>query len=126
MSFDPVDRHVMCFAHIVDLSTGRVIREFETANDHNKGGGDDALSNPISLARSVVGIVRASGTRRDAYDGIIKEGNAKGWFAKAESADENGRLNHLQLLRDVPTRWDSVYYMIERLRVMHPVRFKFC
>ncbi|KAI0263897.1 hypothetical protein BGY98DRAFT_905734, partial [Russula aff. rugulosa BPL654] len=30
------------------------------------------------------------------------------------------QLKHLQLLRDVPTRWDSVYHMLHRLRIMRP------
>lgn len=124
--FNPVDRHVMCFAHIVDLSTGRVIQEVEASNGKNKGGGDDAiLSSPIALARSVVGAIRASGTRREAFEGVITDGNAKGWFMAGEPP-EKVSLNNLQLLRDVPTRWDSVYHMIERLRVMRLVRLKFC
>ena len=31
------------------------------------------------------------------------------------------QVQHLQLLRDVKTRWDSVYYMIRRLRLLRPV-----
>jgi len=34
---------------------------------------------------------------------------------------ESVTLRPLQLLRDVKTRWDSVYFMIKHLRYLHPV-----
>ena len=37
------------------------------------------------------------------------------------TATEIMRISPLQLLRDVPSRWDSVYYMIHHFRYLHPV-----
>ena len=119
----------MCFGHVVDLSSGRVIQQvdpkapkagYDTEDDFD----DDATSNPIALARSVVGVIRASGQRREAFNDLITNGNEKGWFQQGDPP-ESVKIRHRQLLRDVQTRWDSVYHMLERLRLMRPVRLDF-
>jgi hypothetical protein len=58
--------------------------------------------------------------RRDAFDDLITNGNAKGWFRQGQPP-RVVQVPHLQLLRDVQTRWDSVYHMLKRLRIMRPV-----
>lgn len=68
---------------------------------------------PISLARSIIRSIRASGKRREMFDTLIKDGNEKGWYGCI--------VPLLQLLQDVKTRWDSVFYMIQRLRLLRPV-----
>ncbi|KIK72845.1 hypothetical protein PAXRUDRAFT_29288, partial [Paxillus rubicundulus Ve08.2h10] len=73
---------------------------------------------PIALGRTVVQALQASGQHRDAFEDYIKEGNEKGYW---ETRDNNGnvitcKIDVLQLIQDVKTRWDSVYYMICRLR----------
>ena len=74
---------------------------------------------PIKRARRVVCIVRSSDQRKQAFKNVIKTGNESGWF---KSHDNNViKLPDLELLRDVKTRWDSVYSMIERLLVLRPV-----
>jgi hypothetical protein len=115
MSFDAADRQVMCFAHIIDLASGRVIRAVEdkSASETN---------NPIGLARTVVRSIRASGLRRDSFDEVVKNGNTKKWF-KAGTPPQVVQLKELQLLRQVRTRWDSVYNMVNRLREMRPVSY---
>lgn len=125
--FNASDRRIMCFGHIVDLSSGRVIKEVDPKAANKDDDHDDAVhsntvpSSPILLARSVVGAIQASGMRRDAFDDIITNGNDKGWFQQGQPP-ERVKLPHLQLLRDVQTRWDSVYHMLKRLHVMRPVR----
>jgi hypothetical protein len=77
---------------------------------------------PIALGRAVVRSIRASGQRRQNFHDTIKDGNDKHWFG----VDDDGEyivMPFLQLLRDVKTRWDSVYGMISRLREMRPVGF---
>ena len=107
---DAVDRRIMCFAHIVDLCSGRVIHAID----------DESASNPIGLARGAVRAIRGSGLRRDAFDEVVKNGNAKGWF-KAGDPPKTIKLKPIQLLRDMRVRWDSVYLMGHRLGVMRPV-----
>ena len=119
--FDALDRQVMCFGHIIDLSSGQVGKHFDTSsNNSDDEDGLSSLSNPIEHARSVVRVIRASGMRRDAFECVINDGNEKGWFTQGHSP-EIVKLPKLDLLRDVQTRWDSTYIMLERLRVMRPV-----
>jgi len=117
--FDPVGRHVMCFAHIINLCSGRVIKKFDAKTDIEAWGDDEdavadcpGLSNPITHAHSVVGAIWASGARRDAFHGVIVDGNAYHWFKEEGKPME---VADRQLLRYVPTRWDSVYYMVQGL-----------
>jgi len=74
---------------------------------------------PIKRARRIVSIVRSSDQRRQAFKDVIKTGNQSGQFRSHNN--EVIKLPDLQLLRDVRTRWDSVYRMIERLLVLRPV-----
>ncbi len=112
IEFDAVDRRIMCFAHIVDLCSGRVVNAID----------DESASNPIGLApsRGAVRAIRGSGLRRDAFHEVVKNGNAKGWF-KAGDPPKTIKLKALQLLRDMCVRWDSVYLMVHRPGVMRPV-----
>jgi hypothetical protein len=122
--FDATDRHVMCFGHIIDLCSGRVIRHVEGRNLAPPPSllVDDDInpSNPIALARSVVGAIRASSTRRDAFNQVITDGNQRGYFMEGDPP-KAVTLSHAQLLRDVQTRWDSVFLMLRRLRSMRLV-----
>lgn len=132
ISFDPVDRRMSCFAHIVDLSSGRVLKELPGAADSTDWDEplcldsasqtyDDALRrNPLGLARMVVRAIRGSGLRRAAFAETISRGNddKNNWFFIGE---KSVKVPPLQLLHDVRTRWDSVYHMLNRLRELRPV-----
>jgi len=72
IAFNAVDRQIMCFAHIINLCSGRVIN---VINDNG-----ESTSDPIGLARGAVRSIRASGLRRDAFNEVIQNGNTKGWF----------------------------------------------
>jgi hypothetical protein len=74
---------------------------------------------PIKRARRIVRIVRSSDQRKQAFKKVINTGNHSGWFRSHDN--EVIELPDLELLRDVKTRWDSVYCMIERLLVLQPV-----
>jgi hypothetical protein len=74
---------------------------------------------PIKRARRIVRIVRSSDQRKQAFKKVINTGNHSGWFRSHDN--EVIELPDLELLRDVKTRWDSVYCMIEHLLVLRPV-----
>jgi hypothetical protein len=125
ISFDASDRLVMCYGHIVDLCSGRVISSLDavggdgSSSSSSDGSEEPSTYHPISLGRAVVRAIRGSGLRREAFQEVIENGNAKGWFK------EGGKIvqvKPLQLLQDVQTRWDSVFHMLSRLREMRPVR----
>src|SRR5260370_28772849 len=127
---NPSNDYIMCFAHIIDLSSGQVIHKVEGKQndkddfDFNNDNDDTNLSNPIGAAHAIVRSIWASGTRRKAFNSIIKSGNEEGWFKDTQSSEET-KVKHVQLLRDVQTRWDSVYHMLKRLHDMQPVRLNF-
>jgi hypothetical protein len=78
------------------------------------------LSKPIAVARSIVRVIRASGLRREAFNNVIKDGNDRRWFKEGTKVMT---LPELQLLRNIQSRWDSVYKMLQRLRIMRLVSF---
>jgi hypothetical protein len=136
--FDPVDRKVMCYAHVIDLCTGRVVdaltKKWTDDDDDDDSSGlplpttlneqtyDEAVARgPIALGRAVVRAIQASSTLCNAFDELIETGNKKGYFKAGEPA-QTVEVQKLQLLRDVCTQWDSVYYMLNRLRELRPVR----
>lgn len=110
--FNAIDRRVMCYAHVIDLASGRVIKHSEQSD---KNGRD-----PINLGRNVVRVIRASGTRRDSFNAVIENGNRKRLFKQGDPP-HIVTLKMLELLRSVPTRWDSAYTMLKRLRELQPV-----
>ena len=126
IDFDAKDRRIMCFAHIINLCSGQVIRAatggVADKGDTSSSGSDDSIVAPnyIAQARAAVRAIRGSGTRRDAFEEVIANGNEKGWFRQGQSS-QIVQVKQLQLLRDVRTRWDSVHHMLKRLREMRPV-----
>ena len=83
------------------------------------GAFDAALArDPIATGRSLVRQVCASGQRWEHLSLIIEDSNKNLDF---ESQDGPVIIPNVQLIRDVDTRWDSIYFMIRRLRVLHPV-----
>jgi hypothetical protein len=59
IAFDAVERQVMCFAHIIDLSSGQVTRSagnmVDSDGDNSSSSDDEsAASDPIACGRSVV------------------------------------------------------------------------
>lgn len=142
--FDAKDRRIMCLPHVINICCGHVIREFtdeeltedsEDLDDSIICGETETSSlpqtyeeatkrDPIALGRSIVRVIRSSGQRRDAFQELISTGNVKHWFkVKKGPRSIEVQLEQLQLLRDVRTRWDSVYYMLRRLRELRPVSF---
>ncbi|KAH7903783.1 ribonuclease H-like domain-containing protein [Hygrophoropsis aurantiaca] len=129
--FDPSDNRIPCFPHMLNLCVKHVIDEYKTANFTEV---DETWNNmldvpvkkeeyltalqhdPIALARELVRVVRASGGRRKAFQDTIKAGNANKWFH--DRHNNEGTLPVIELLRDVRTRWDSLYYCINRLRTL--------
>ena len=122
IDFDANDCQIMCFAHVVNLCSGRVIHGAagDSGDTPSESGVDITPSNPIARAHAAVQVIRASSARRDAFLKVIKNGNEGGWFRSGD-LPEVVQLKPLQLLRDVRTRWDSVYYMLRRLHKMRLV-----
>ena len=99
--FDAADQCIMCFSHIVDLSSGCIIRALSS----------DPLD-PIGHAHKAVHAIRGSGMHHDGFKEVIVNGNIKGWFKIIGPPPQTIQVQPLQLLRDVQTRWDSEYQML--------------
>lgn len=98
VDFDATDCQIMCYAHVINLSSGRVIQAASHAaavnnddNDYNDSWSEpsrpvphmqdqqsyaDAVArDPIALGWTAVWVIRASGTRREAFYAVIDTGN---------------------------------------------------
>ena len=130
IAFDAADHRIMCFAHVIDLSSGQVTHNADNTiggdkNDFSQSDSETTFSGPIARGHNIVRLIWGSGMRWDVFDKVIKNGNDRGWF-KGGWPLAVIKIKLLQLLWDVHTRWDSIYLMLNRLRKMHPVSLYFC
>jgi len=136
IDFDPLDRRIMCFPHVINICCQHVIANFtnielaEAAEEFvavlppglsDRQTFEEAVKrDPVALGRNIMRVLRNSGQRCDLFDDIVGNGNEKGWF-QAGNPPRPIQLPLVQLLRDVATRWDTIYYMVRRLCEMRPV-----
>ena len=78
---------------------------------------------PLTRARRVIRFIRSSGQRRTGFGEFIVRGNQNNWFSRKDSNGnkKTTQVRELELLRDVKTRWDSIYMMLDRLHDLRPV-----
>jgi hypothetical protein len=169
VSFDSLNHHIHCYAHIINLCSSHVVAFITSTSkaylsklnvpidtsspyddddndnddklldevidsnyDHHYNNQDDPKlacwfagikRDPIKRARKVICILHSLDQWREGFCVFIQDGNQCGWFM---AKDNDGRrapvqVPELQPLRDVKTRWDSVYMMLEWLRQLQPV-----
>jgi hypothetical protein len=142
IDFDATDQHIMCYAHIVNLSSGRVIKGttgidvaghdedwfspvLPLPNSPGEQSYTDAVAHdPIALGHNVMQVIRAFEKCHEAFHEVIENGNVRGWFVVGKPPKQNTiTIKPKELLRDVVTKWDSVYHMLNRLCKMRPIRF---
>ncbi|KAF7974202.1 hypothetical protein HWV62_13164 [Athelia sp. TMB] len=126
ISFDAIGNCIRCFPHVKNVGLTDGISELtgEKLAIQAKTNPDDSdwwkalAEDPIAKCCKLMANCRASGQHRKDFDRTIIEGNTDGVFR-----DRNGnpiKLDQLQLLRDVDTRWSSIYLMIDRVLNMMP------
>ena len=136
IDFDPLDRQIMCGKHIINICVQHIIANFtnielaKAAAEFvsalplglpDKQTFEEAVQrDPVALGRNIVRVLRNSGQRHDLFDDIVQDGNEKEWI-QAGDPPVTVELPLVQLLRDIITRWDTVYYMVRRLHEMRPV-----
>jgi hypothetical protein len=78
---------------------------------------------PLGRARRIIRLLCSSDLRREGFCKFIQDGNEQKWFSEKTKSGKHHSVQvpELQLLRDVKTRWDSVYMMLKCLRVLRPV-----
>lgn len=89
-------------------------------SDYVRSSGNGGRENFLVRCRRFVKAMRSSGQRREAFERFIDMGNKNDMFRDSEG--DAIQVQNLQLLRDVKTRWDSVFSMLRRLRELRPVR----
>jgi hypothetical protein len=134
VEFEALDRQVMCFPHVMHICMTHVVEGFADTDPitiseawtdafpddkARKVYAEAVRLDPIEMGHNIVRAVRVSGLRHDDFMGTVKTGNIKGWFKSP--AGEAQQVPKLELLRDVRTRWDSTYTMINCLRALRPV-----
>ena len=91
--FDAEDHQIMCYGHIVNLSSGWVIDGLTGAAKNLQNWNGPALLdagsqsyeeafayNPVALACTVVWAIQGSGLYRNVFDEAVVNSNMKGWF----------------------------------------------
>ncbi|KAF9239468.1 hypothetical protein BU15DRAFT_17896, partial [Melanogaster broomeanus] len=115
-----------CFPHVVNIAVQTGLKHLTDVDNLIKPGEDitsallenldylDALrGDVVSAARQVVTACRASGQHREDLSRVIKEGYELGDWTKEDLGD-------VTLLRDVVTRWSSIFLMVDRLLELYP------
>ncbi|KAF8547373.1 hypothetical protein OG21DRAFT_1527205 [Imleria badia] len=75
--------------------------------------------NPVVLGRDIVCVIHASGIQHNKFVKTIATGNLQEWFKSP--ADESVKVPGTQLLHNIKTRWDSIFYMINCLHALQLV-----
>ena len=134
--FDANNHQIMCLPHILNICSKHIVEKYTSANfllvpsgawvDLLGAAIDKSLyinvvkKDPIKHSHNIVHTVCASSLCHQAYQTTIIHGNAmKVWFNEEGEWTE---LLLLELLQDVKSHWDSIYFMINHLRVMQQVR----
>lgn len=133
-TFDATDRRIRCLPHIYNVCVQRTLDKYINADFdecpqawRNSAGHliakaeyvEAVRDGPIAHGRDIVRAIRSSGQRRANFKQAIISGNEQEWFVDEETGIV--KLPVVELLRDVKTRWDSSYYMINRLRTLQQV-----
>lgn len=129
--FDTKEQQVFCFPHTTNICTGHIISSLTSAlhnqepSDNHTHSGDQTYEqalacNPIAVAHAAIHGIWVSGACQEAFVAVIRDGNKYGCF-KDPLTGNTIILRLLQLLQDVPTQWDSVYYMIHWFSYLHPL-----
>ena len=125
--------HIRCFPHVINICVQEVIKSFESdqiidlvPDDNHETWKEAARKKPLARLRALIRALRASGKRREAFDESIFKSNSKNHFFDPDAREQNNQLKtvevpQLNLLRDVDTRWDSVYQMVKRAHLLRPV-----
>jgi hypothetical protein len=134
INYDPIENRIPCFPHVINICVKHIVDDYTTAdfscvedkwdvcgqNINKKEYVGAITGKALERARNVVRSIRASNQRRGNFRDTIVIGNEKGWFQGNKG--EPIKLPTVELLLDEPTRWDSVYVMLNRLRNLRQVR----
>ncbi|KAJ7157079.1 hypothetical protein C8R46DRAFT_873629, partial [Mycena filopes] len=102
-----------CFPHVINIAVQtalKVLSELPNLLAADPDYWAVLQSDVVGLARSLVTACRASGQRRDDFEQVIENGNNSGGWGEPPEL-----LRIVGLLKDVDTRWSSIFLMIDRV-----------
>ncbi|KAI0355006.1 hypothetical protein OH77DRAFT_1404202 [Trametes cingulata] len=126
--FHRTGNRLRCFPHVVNISVQHGLRALGCGSKKSDAdaqvgepecaGGDAESDFDATPAhppvRSLISKARQSGLRREEFAKIVEE------CVKNRMFGEEIRPSGKQLLRDVDTRWSSIFLMIDRLLSLYP------
>ena len=126
---------IMCFPHVINICSTHIIEAFTDfklvenefdallpLRDPDCQNYNEAIAHdPIALCCCIICAICASGQRLDLFASTIHDGNEKGWFISPGNPHQIVKVPQLQLLHNVNTCWDSIYFMICWCHEMHLV-----
>ncbi|KAJ4496040.1 hypothetical protein C8J55DRAFT_413443 [Lentinula edodes] len=112
-----------------ELSTPDISNNLASTSEYREALGKDL----ISTVRQLVNTCRASGNRRDDFRDIVINMQSE---LQAQKAMRSGNLSEnlekddvlervVVLLRDVDTRWSSIFFMVDRFLELYPAVERF-
>ena len=132
IQFNLVDCCVPCFPHILNICITHTVKnymkaDFTTVTEMWVGALDNTVvdkakylealaKDPVALGCDIIRIIRSSSQCRKGFRDTIINGNANQWYTGHPT-----QVPVIELLRDVRTRWDSIYFMINRLHALRLV-----
>jgi hypothetical protein len=131
-SFDSKDNRIMCFLHIINITVQHVLKKMSLAQVPENDDDPEVFTgepntdkghrfsqsfaaacaqDPIACLRKIVMVIQSSRQHCDVLMRWIETGNQNRLFVLNNRPVQ---IQPRQLLRDVRTRWDSMYQMIKR------------
>ena len=123
--FTPLDHCIPCFPHMINICITHIVKGYTTANFANvaatwvgvlknvinKNEYLQALTtDPVTLGHNIVHIIRVSDQCCKGFRDTIINGNANQWYTGDET-----QVLLVELLSDVQSCWDLIYFMINQL-----------
>ena len=143
--FNPDQHQVICHPHLINLCTKHACKGFtdvnaseieynittDTVKQHSNTEKymlvDEHISKvdyihvihskPLNKARSLVHAIRASGLWCNTFQERIKVGNEQGWYKYPPEM----KVLLVELLHEVVTRWDTLLFLLNHLRILRLV-----
>ncbi|KAJ7679980.1 hypothetical protein B0H17DRAFT_943665, partial [Mycena rosella] len=108
-----------CFPHVINIAVQTALKVLSALPEFLAADPEywQVLQNDVvGLARSIVTACRASGQRRADFEETIEKGNENGGWGEPPEL-----LRVVGLLKDVDTRWSSIFLMIDRVLELYQV-----
>ena len=132
LEFHAQDRCTIYFPHVINICVQHIIDMFSdpdlekialtwvSAFNGNMVDKDFYIKavkkNPVALGHAIICVIHASGLWHDEFSTTVQSENLHSWFKTPASAV--AIISEFQLLLDIRTQWNSMYFMINHLHAL--------